>query len=679
MALDEAVPPPIPEGRAAAAATKGLLSSLNDALLAGMPADRREAASYALIAGDLAAAGIATTVAELMGATRDEVLATATAFVSATGATAAAKEAVTKAALALVELKDSAAAAADRLAQEAAERRAADALVAQGLRDRIRETRLSLQPPGVARAERFADVARGLVAAGLGEFDALLAKAMGASRQEILDFLDSFVAIEANSLDARTAITDLGVTLLSLQDAAAAAAHALDVQIRAVAPKFMTPSERIAFERGGIANDLAALGINASQETLASLSKRQIADLVSEFVRFGGASDEVKAAVVGAAGALADLIDAASQIEAGGVRDDMAELARVFGDFGVLNPVKTISEQFVEGTQVLATLQRGLDGILGRIELSVQERLAALVETQRRVSEFRTGSLADGIEGALLRTLSPQGRIARLRDTEARLFGELNTADDPVAVAQRLQAVIIDRIKEEAALREDAHAEQRNAIEEQIAGLRNLRNFADDIAQFTSSLRSSDLSPLDFATQLSESRSLFETTLAAAQGGDQSAQGNLLQNARAYLDEARAYFASSADYAAIFTAVTASLDAVGVANVDPQVAALEAQLATLSSIDSTAAAELAGLHSIDAGLARRDNDLQAGIAEWTARAERQIAEQHATNAHLRAQLQQAADRHDELQRQLQRIEESLSTLADNSTLETNRGASRATR
>lgn len=140
-----------------------------------------------------------------------------------------------------------------------------------------------------------------------------------------------------------------------------------------------------------------------------------------------------------------------------------------------------------------------------------------------------------------------------------------------MSIAQKLQGVIVDRLKEEAAL-------STKVYDDQISSLQRLRDLSAEIAQFTGSLRFSDLSPLSFEAQLSSARSLFEQTLAGAQTGDAASQGNLTGNARAYLDEARAYFASSADYAAIFAQVTGSLDALGLngADVDPQIAALQA-------------------------------------------------------------------------------------------------------
>jgi tape measure domain-containing protein len=104
---------------------------------------------------------------------------------------------------------------------------------------------------------------------------------------------------------------------------------------------------------------------------------------------------------------------------------------------------------------------------------------------------------------------------------------------------------------------------------------------AKRIAQFTSSLRSSDLSPLSYSDQLNASSALYSKTLLGVQAGDKSAEQNLIGNAQAYLKEARDYFGSSKAYADIFSQVTTQLDAVGAGSADPQVQAVrrtEAQI-----------------------------------------------------------------------------------------------------
>jgi hypothetical protein len=167
----------------------------------------------------------------------------------------------------------------------------------------------------------------------------------------------------------------------------------------------------------------------------------------------------------------------------------------------------------------------------------------------------------------------------------------------------------------EAKLAKSARDAQISALREQIDGYGRLKRLAEDIAQFTGSLRFSDVSPLAFEDQLAAARALFDTTLNGARSGDANAQGQLTQNARAYLDEARAYFGSSAGYADIFAQVTGSLDSLGLSalNTDAATVAAQQQLAALESVTDTlvtgndiSGEELAALINIDAALARRE-------------------------------------------------------------------------
>jgi uncharacterized tellurite resistance protein B-like protein len=274
--------------------------------------------------------------------------------------------------------------------------------------------------------------------------------------------------------------------------------------------------------------------------------------------------------------------------------------------------------------------------------------------------------------------------VAALRSTEATLFAQLPTAADPVSVAQRLQGVVLQRIREEATLRESsatASAQlaenerklQAEALRDQITGLERLRDLAADIGQFTSSLRISDLSPLSFEAQLSEARQLFERTLSGASAGNPQDVANLTGNARAYLDEARSFFASSADYAGVFTSVTSALEGLSGTNVDPQIAALQGQLDAIGQLSQvtqeTSAEEVAALRAIDEALAVRESANAEAINRQTAIAQEQIKVlRDEVIPELRAQLVQAAARHAEVTRLLDQIAANTGDLVDEAEL-----------
>lgn len=229
--------------------------------------------------------------------------------------------------------------------------------------------------------------------------------------------------------------------------------------------------------------------------------------------------------------------------------------------------------------------------------------------TARSVAEYRRGTLADNIEQARLASLSPSARIARLKATESRLFGALSTSSDPVAVAEELQGVILQRLQEEAKLRGDISDNERESLERRLDGAKRLRQLSDDIFQFVGALQFSDLSPLSAKDKVAAAERLFNTTIERARAGDVNAQSNLLGNARSFIEAGNAAFGSGPQAAAIFNTVTGALEELGGmgASLDPQIASYQAQIDNLPGIEENTSGMLAYLESIDRILSDRFN------------------------------------------------------------------------
>ncbi|HRG71761.1 MAG TPA: hypothetical protein PLH95_08990, partial [Thauera aminoaromatica] len=236
--------------------------------------------------------------------------------------------------------------------------------------------------------------------------------------------------------------------------------------------------------------------------------------------------------------------------------------------------------------------------------------------TARSVATFRSGTLADRIEEARLGSLSPADRIARLRSTEATLFGQLGTSDDPVAVAERLTGVITQRLGEEARLRDDLHRSTIDSLEEQLDAARSVRDAVAAIPQFTSELRLGASSPLSAQQQVAEAERLFNSTIVRARGGDRTAVDSLQRNAQLFIDEALAAFGSGPQGARIFGDVTAALEEFAAQigpTIDPQIAALEAQVSAAESTADNTGEALTLLQSIDAALGGRYTSSSASV------------------------------------------------------------------
>jgi hypothetical protein len=466
-----------------------------------------------------------------------------------------------------------------------------------------------------------------------------------------------------------------------------ALADAMDKYLR----KVLSPEQTRVFEAERLSERLGGVGVALPATDLLALSRQQILDFAKSFVTIESNSEEARIAVLEVAGALFDLRKAADlaalETQIGEVEKDIKALTDVFGDLANLDPVKTITEQFAEGVAELARLEDGLDTILGTVAKTIQETLADMIASQRSLQQFR-GGLAGAIDDALLGMMSPSARVTALRATEASLFAQLGSAADPVAVAERLQKVILDRVQAEVEIREDGESEiaklakqarddQIDVLRSQINAFERLRDLAEDIQQLTQSLLFSDISPLNPEQQLISAQTLFQDTVEAARRGDEVAQQNLTGNAKEFLDEARSFYASSEQYANIFRDVLNTLDEIGAqgANVDPQIIALESQLEELQKLNDaqeevvdTTADVYEAFIQLDNALAQREDENKKAIDEQIALARWQIDGQIAANEKLDAQIRQAAATYEGLIAKLDELNANLDTLAENADL-----------
>jgi hypothetical protein len=550
----------------------------------------------------------------------------------------------------------------------------------------------------------YEQIASSLRGAGL---DITIDQLLSATKDQILEFVTDIVDAGEISPEAATAIVNAAGALGVLKDAAIEAQKALETGLQNAINenigKFLTPAGRTSRSYEQIAGSLGAVGVDISADQLSGATKQQILDFATAFVTAGDASLEASIAVVAAAGALADLADAAVQTQAELERvrltDAMQAIVDEFGDLSVIaDDVETLSDAYVRNRNELRNLETGFQELLGNVGRTIQETLADMLTKQRELQAARS-SLADAIENARLSGMTPENRVAALRGQEAALFGQIATAADPVAVAQRLQSVLIRRIQEEAGIRQriaegdiaalqtqadlarEARDAQIDALREQIDAAERLQQLSQDIFQTVAELRFSDISPRSFEQQLSDARGLFERTLEQATAGDEFAQRNLTGNARAYLDEARSYFASSAEYASIFNAVTNALESLGEtgAGLDPQVAALNAQLEALRELNSkqsevgeilidTSADMTAGLLAIDAALAAREEKNAKAIEEQKELAQSQIDELRNVVQGQKDQIEQQVVIYNGLKLQLETLNEHVDKLLTNADL-----------
>lgn len=562
---------------------------------------------------------------------------------------------------------------------------------AQALNDAVEALRERFRTPEQSAAAGTRRIAAELVDLGVlqGTVQEVTNILTQATRDDVLKFVETFVTLGDVSSETKTTVANLAGTLVDLKDKATEAADTFNRELRnainANIGAFQTPEQQRLQPFVQIQQDLADVGIEIDLKDILNASKEDILTYAKAIVESGDVSNDAKLAVVEAAGALGTLRNEADQLK---LDDILAEI----GDVDVLKgKTKSLSEQYLDTVSSIDELERGLAELTGTVDQSIQEILSSLLQTQKALTSFRE-NLSGQIEEARLRTLSPEARIQALREEEARLFAELRVSSDPVATAQKLQGVVLQRIREEANLRaknqqelltnaetqlqltKEARDAQIDAIEAQIDALERLKNLAEDIAQFTGSLRFSDISPLNYEDQLNAARQLFETTLSAAERGDPNAQGNLVGNARAFLDEARAYYASSGAYSAIFSEVTGALDALGLTatQADPQIAALESQIETLKNftevVIDTSAEEVAGLTAVRDALDVRITENTEAIRLQTELARQEIENRIADRDRIALDIQQRIDAANRLQEKIDNIDLNLGKLLGNAEL-----------
>lgn len=116
-----------------------------------------------------------------------------------------------------------------------------------------------------------------------------------------------------------------------------------------------------------------------------------------------------------------------------------------------------------------------------------------------------------------------------------------------------------------------AFAAITDAAQEQFASLKAIRDYS-------ASMLTGSLSPYNPQTILGIQEIQYNDVLNKARLGDQTALGNLPNQAQAYLEQAQEYYGTSAQYAAIFEQVRAALEEIG-GNVeeDPAIRAISDQ------------------------------------------------------------------------------------------------------
>lgn len=294
----------------------------------------------------------------------------------------------------------------------------------------------------------------------------------------------------------------------------------------------------------------------------------------------------------------------------------------------------TASAAAVEATRQLVAAMDTLKGNLASTLNDARSMLQAVYDNEKQILLARLAAV-DTARDALQRAYDAEAGPLRERiqaiaearadlnasyQAEAQVLRErvqavnaarqqLVTSYNAEAAVLRAQIAAIDQAKanvrtayqaEEAAL--NARANEIAAARQEVASLyekessaltqtiSKLSQFTTAIKAFRDSLLVGNLTTLSPEQKLAETERQYRATLAAARGGDETAQGQLQGMSTGYLEAARTYYASSGPYAEIFSQVVSDLGSFGSTAQDvaqQQLDALRQQVGQLTLIGNS--------------------------------------------------------------------------------------------
>ena len=455
--------------------------------------------------------------------------------------------------------------------------------------------------------------------ANYGETTAQTIQRVGESISGVNDIL------EALGLTALQASIDGGKAAIALQSAFGGLST-LQQAASGYLQNYYTDTERNALTRGAIGQTLGAAGLEvpATREAFRALVDAQ--DLMTESGRRAFTAlmsvQDAFAAITESGRSAADILNERNDIEERrlSLLGDTAALRAL--ELAKLDASNRPLQQQVYGLEDAAALRAAIDSNISKFltpQQATDYQYSTIARDLQSAGLFGgNANLASALKGASKdQIFAFASQFVALAD---------NSADAKIAIVEAAGAL--------ASLKDTAAA----AAEE----------FAKRINQFTSQLRSSDLSPLSYREQLNNARGLYDSTLTRAQAGDTSAQQDLLGNAQAYLQEARSFFGSGAEYADVFMRVTSALDKLGAPSVDPQVQAIRDQAVQLEAVRSS----VVDLSTTSGNRADTQAELaRAQITELQAIVEAQAG----TNAALTAGHRALWDQLDALNARVQRL------------------------
>lgn len=283
-----------------------------------------------------------------------------------------------------------------------------------------------------------------------------------------------------------------------------------------------------------------------------------------------------------------------------GAREKLIELSGGLSKF--TSQAEFFFKNFLTEGQQTAATRNAIDPTLGKYGLSTVGPDA--------VQKFAQVTLAFGAMGeagaaayAELMNIAPafktvtdvakdlQDQIDSLLMTQAQKDAAARAALDPANQA------LFDQLQQAKAVSQ-ARSSIANAYQSEASTLQSaidkLKSFSASLHSFVNSLQLGGMSTLNPADKYGAALSQFNTTLAKAQAGDSTAQGNLQSAAQAFLQASRDANASNSTYQSDYDRVTAAVNAMAdmadgqVSEGQQNLAALYQQISQLTTLNESA-------------------------------------------------------------------------------------------
>lgn len=496
---------------------------------------------------------------------------------------------------------------------------------------RIQQIQATLSAAGMdLSAAQITHATREQVLAG---YQQALAAGNLAAASAILNVVDALTEVSAGfqgvtteSTSAAAAVQKVVTTLADVQTQFGSAARTL-----------LNDAQYTAYQVAQIQATLGSVGINVTAADIQNATKEQV---------LAGLAEMMAAGNLDAARAILSVVDALAQVSSGfqTVAASAGNAAAVMQQRAGLEStlLNLTGNTAAIRARELAALDASNRGLQQHI-YAIQDAQAAVQSAQQAVNDATSAyqaqeSAISNLQSAAQRWIGTMATATSLLDQisgslggaggnrEAQLWATVNGSGDIDArlrAAQELYSVITQTA-----------AVERTAQDNALSNAKALLDYGHRLRDYVQGLKTGDLSTLTPAQKVAEALAQYQTTLAAAQGGDQTALGNLQGVADTYLRLAREFDPSSYT-TSVFTSVTDALDQLGaglVSQNSPQVALLQAQL------DATNAAS-GSANALSADQIARLQTLQSVVQDLSAQAAAQSAIANAQVSSAQANLQ----------------------------------------